>query len=239
MHTNLTGALRFARANSPFTHRRVCACSLSETEILGQAVFIARVRRVGYPEYMSHTPKIVFLENSRIECILKKVRRSRSLRISVHQDGRVVVTAPYWESFKTMERFLASQREWLTKQLSSAAEMPRLVPYGNAEHYQSHREQARAFICETLERLNRRYGFTYSRVSIRNQQTRWGSCSSNGNLNFSYKLLFLPPAHAEYVVAHELCHLKELNHSPAFWRLVEQAIPDYRAIRRKLKHHIA
>ncbi|MBI2050433.1 MAG: M48 family metallopeptidase [Parcubacteria group bacterium] len=117
--------------------------------------------------------------------------------------------------------------------------MPRFTRSRDRAHYHKHREQARQFINETLERVNRQYGFAYNRVSIRNQQTRWGSCSADGNLNFSYKLLFLPLAHAEYVVAHELCHLKELNHSPAFWKLVEQTIPDYCAIRRTLKRHVA
>ncbi|OJI06527.1 hypothetical protein BK004_03225 [bacterium CG10_46_32] len=188
---------------------------------------------------MASALKIVLLESPAVSCTLKKVRRSRSFRINVHQDGRVVVTAPYWESFRAMERFLGEQREWLTQQINRIQHIPQLVPSGGVEHYRTHREQARVFIHEILERLNREYGFTYKRVSIRNQQTRWGSCSSKGNLNFSYKLLFLPQTHAEYVVAHELCHLKELNHSPAFWRLVEQAIPDYRDIRHKLKHQIA
>ncbi len=116
--------------------------------------------------------------------------------------------------------------------------MPHIISFGDSVHYRKYREQARAFIRETLERVNQQYGFTYKRVSIRNQATRWGSCSAHGNLNFSYKLLFLPLAHAEYVVAHELCHLAELNHSSKFWKLVERTIPDYRAIRRKLKHHI-
>ena len=149
-----------------------------------------------------------------------------------------MVTAPCWESFKSMERFLGAHREWLARQLSRVQSMPQLVPSGNEEHYRKHREQAVAFISESLERCNWHYGFAYKRVSVRNQATRWGSCSAHGNLNFSYKLLFLPQAFADYIIVHELCHLKEQNHSPAFWKLVERTIPDYRAIRRELKQHI-
>jgi len=72
-------------------------------------------------------------------------------------------------------------------------------------------------------------------VKIRDQSSRWGSCSWKGNLNFSYKLVLLPEHLADYVVVHELCHLREMNHSPRFWALVSQTVPDYRAKRRELK----
>lgn len=88
---------------------------------------------------------------------------------------------------------------------------------------------------ELLEQLNRRYGFSYGRVAIRDQRRRWGSCSSAGNLNFNYKILFLPSALQEYIVTHELCHLAEFNHGPAFWRLVASTVPDYRQRRQHLR----
>lgn len=73
------------------------------------------------------------------------------------------------------------------------------------------------------------------RIAIREQKTRWGSCSSKGNLNFNWKLIFKPPAAIEYVVVHELCHMIHLNHSPAFWNLVERYLPDYKQRRALLK----
>lgn len=103
------------------------------------------------------------------------------------------------------------------------------------KHYLAHKEAARVFVHERLAHYNAHYGFTYRRVAIRDQKTCWGSCSEKGNLNFNYRLLFLPPELADYVIIHELCHLGELNHSKAFWVLVAQACPEYAAHRRELQ----
>jgi predicted metal-dependent hydrolase len=93
--------------------------------------------------------------------------------------------------------------------------------------YQLHKEAARRLIHSRLEYFNQYYGLTYNRVSIRDQRRCWGSCSSKGNLNFSYKLLFLPPCLSDYVIVHELCHLRVLNHSTTFWNVVAEVFPDY------------
>ena len=103
--------------------------------------------------------------------------------------------------------------------------------------YETHKEAARVLVHERLAALNETYGFAYGRVSIKNQKTMWGSCSRRGNLNFNYRLLFLPPRLADYVIVHELCHLQELNHSRRFWELVSRAIPDYQSCRRELRAH--
>ncbi len=86
-----------------------------------------------------------------------------------------------------------------------------------------------------ISRLNAHYGYAVRRVFIKNSRSRWGSCSEHRNLNFNYRLLFLPPHLAEYVVAHELCHLREMNHSPAFWALVAETVPQYKSARAELR----
>ncbi len=86
-----------------------------------------------------------------------------------------------------------------------------------------------------LEYFNETYRFRYSRVTIRNQKTRWGSCSSRGHLSFNYKLVMLQPKHADYIIVHELCHLGELNHSKSFWDLVQITMPDHKKIRKELR----
>ena len=100
--------------------------------------------------------------------------------------------------------------------------------------YNEHKEAAGVLVHAKLEKLNAHYGFTYGRVTIRDQRSRWGSCSKKGNLNFNYRLLFLPEELSDAVVVHELCHLKEFNHSSKFWALVGETIPDYIERKKKL-----
>ena len=103
------------------------------------------------------------------------------------------------------------------------------------KHYVTHKEQARELVLSRLEYFNQYYGLAWKRVSIRNQRTCWGSCTSLGNLNFNYKLLFLPPELRDYIIVHELCHLAELNHGRKFWDLVREQVPDYHTHKRALK----
>ena len=83
--------------------------------------------------------------------------------------------------------------------------------------------------------FNKIYNFEINRIAIKNTSTRWGSCSSKRNLNFNYKIIYLKPYLADYLIVHELCHLGELNHSKKFWKLVEKVIPDYVKINKELK----
>jgi hypothetical protein len=103
------------------------------------------------------------------------------------------------------------------------------------KNYLQYKNQARCLVRQRLEYYNQFYNFKYYRVSIKDQRSRWGSCSGLGNLNFNYRLASLPDELADYIIVHELCHLKEMNHSARFWRLVAQTIPDYLGRRRELK----
>lgn len=112
---------------------------------------------------------------------------------------------------------------------------PRRTARADRPHYLKHKKEARRIILEKVEAINQIYQFPYKKIFIKNQRTRWGSCSSLKNLNFNFKIAFLPEAFLNYVIAHELCHLKEMNHSVRFWALVAQTVPNYRAIRRDLR----
>lgn len=100
-----------------------------------------------------------------------------------------------------------------------------------------YRKQAPGIFAARLSVLNLPYGFSYGRVSVKNQKSRWGSCSKLGNLNFNWRLLLAPLPVLDYVVIHELCHLKELNHGPRFWNLVARTCPTYAVHRRWLRQH--
>jgi len=103
------------------------------------------------------------------------------------------------------------------------------------KHYLTHKEVSRVIIHKRLDYWNQFYNFHYKRVAVRNQRRCWGSCTSLKNLNFSYKLLFLPTHLQDYIIVHELCHLQELNHGKIFWALVAQQMPDYKAHISELK----
>jgi predicted metal-dependent hydrolase len=100
------------------------------------------------------------------------------------------------------------------------------LPYRDENHYRDYRTAALQLAQKKVEQFNAIYNFRVNRVGIRNQQARWGSCSWNGNLNFNYKIMFLPEELQDYLVAHELCHLAELNHGENFWKLVAKTIPN-------------
>lgn len=95
------------------------------------------------------------------------------------------------------------------------------------KHYRVHKEAARLLVHDRLTYFNAHYGLRWNRVAIRNPRRSWGSCTSLGNLNFSYKILFLPPHLRDYIIVHELCHLSELNHGATFWQLVAHCAPAY------------
>jgi len=178
-------------------------------------------------------------ETSDITYTIRRSVRAKRLRATVYPDARVVVTAPPAASVRTIVRFVEKYGDWIRQKLAKrkkAADCAYLP--GGRRDYLRHRETVRKTVHDTLRRLNSAYGFTYGRVSIKNLYGRWGSCSSKRNLNFNYKLIHLPPHLAEYIIAHELCHLGEMNHSVRFWKLVARTIPDHRDRRRELRKYL-
>ena len=171
----------------------------------------------------------------RITYIVKKSRRAKRMCLSVHFDGQIVVTTPPSARMSSVERFVRHEWDWLMRALASLDPVDkRHIRYFSTEDYQRHKEEARAIIMRRLEYLNQYYGFQYNRVFIKNQRTCWGSCSEKKNLNFNYKIMFLPPSIRDYIIVHELCHLKEFNHSPRFWALVGKALFNYMSLRSQL-----
>lgn len=163
--------------------------------------------------------------------------KAKRLRITIHPDGAVVVSAPKRMFEFTINRFLNGKADWIEEKLANIARYP--VPSFQKKltrkDYLKHKEDARKLVYQKIDKFNSFYNFKFNRVSIKDTKSRWGSCSVHKNLNFNYKIAFLSEPMAEYIVVHELCHLKEFNHSQRFWDLVGETIPEYKEIRAELK----
>ncbi|MCK4635879.1 MAG: M48 family metallopeptidase [Candidatus Moranbacteria bacterium] len=144
----------------------------------------------------------------------------------------MVVTAPKLISQKFLEKTLQENSQWIEERLNKKKTFQ--VPTDEKEIRRA-KKKARKVIEEKLDFFNQYYQFSFTTISIRNQKTRWGSCSSTGSLNFNYKLIYLSEKLLDYVVVHELCHLWEMNHSVNFWNLVAKRIPDFKERRKDLK----
>jgi|SRR3990167_509760 len=105
----------------------------------------------------------------------------------------------------------------------------------NNGQYIAYKNRALELVLQKIAQFNLVYGFNINKITIKNQKTRWGSCSKKGNLNFNYKIALLPQRLCDYVILHELCHLGQFNHSKKFWDLVAKTMPDYKNIRKEFK----
>lgn len=158
------------------------------------------------------------------------------MRLVVSYGGAVTITLPFGVPENMAERFVRQKMDWLVTKIAyfRGHQSKPLVRHTRQE-YLREKERARQVIKAMVERFSRAYGFRSNSISIRNQKTCWGSCSRKGNLNFNYRILYLHAAQQEYIIVHELCHLKEMNHSSRFWHSVAQILPDYRERKKALK----
>ena len=177
---------------------------------------------------------------------LKRSKR-RTLSIVITKEGTLEMHAPWFSTIAEIERFLVLKQAWILAKLAEKQqrleELQRrrasdpLSPEQHEYLKKLYRGKAAEYIPQRCAYYAGILGVSYGRISIREQKTRWGSCSAKKNLNFNWKLMLAPPDVLDYVVVHELCHLIHLDHSPAFWALVGSVLPDYRARRRWLKEH--
>lgn len=168
--------------------------------------------------------------------VIRSRRKTFSMQVS--RDGIVIVRAPLRASDAEIHVFVNKNYEWLQKHLQEAArEKLRAAEEGLLTNEDLHKlaDEALRVLPERVRYYAQIMGVQYGRITVRNQKTRWGSCSSKGNLNFNCLLMLTPPEVQDYVVVHELAHRIEMNHSPAFWAEVEKILPDYRKQKKWLR----
>lgn len=153
--------------------------------------------------------------------LIRSDRRTLALQI---KNGELIVRAPLRTPQSVIDEFVASHTEWIEKHMPERTE--EVVPL-SFEDIQKLADKALEYIPQRVSYYASLMGVQYGRITIRNQRTRWGSCSAKGNLNFNCLLMLTPPEVIDSVVVHELCHLKEMNHSKKFYALVLAVYPDY------------
>lgn len=164
----------------------------------------------------------------------------KTVAIQVNSDLSVTVRAPRSASEKDIEEILKKKEAWISKHIEKIKKTKERLEAESTEKLTREKvialaEEALKVIPERVEYFAKVIGVTYGKITIRNQKTRWGSCSSKGNLNFNCLLMLVPSEVLDYVVVHELCHRKQMNHSKAFWLEVEKVLPNYKEVRKWLK----
>lgn len=171
-----------------------------------------------------------------VEIEIREHSRARRIVLSVRRDGSIRVSKPKRAPLHDVEAFVRRSMPWIEKTKRKFSQLPKVSRIESGPQQYAHmKKMALKYIAQRVRELNARYGFTFGKIFVRNQTSRWGSCSHSGNLSFNYRLIFLPEKLVDYVIVHELCHLREFNHSAAFWALVATSVPDHVACRKELR----
>lgn len=169
---------------------------------------------------------------------LELIRSARkTMALQVREDGSVIVRAPYRTSKAQIEAFVRAHEDWIKKTQEKVKRELGQRPVITDEERRDGIALAGRLIPQRVAYYAQRMGVTYGTIAIREQKTRWGSCSSAGNLNFNWKLVRMPQELLDYVVVHELAHRREMNHSAQFWAVVAAELPDYQMRRKRLKEY--
>ena len=178
----------------------------------------------------------ITLHNKTFDYGVRKSKRARRLRVAVYCDSSVMVTTPYDFGMSKIEHFLRLKGTWILDKITYFKNLSKTIKLPTGKRaYNKYRVHALELVNKKVAELNKFYNFSFNNIIIKNHKTRWGSCSKKKNLNFNYRIVFLPEFLAEYIIVHELCHLGSFDHSRKFWTLVEKTVPDFRARNKQLK----
>jgi predicted metal-dependent hydrolase len=182
-------------------------------------------------------PKTIIFGFKKIPITLRTRKGAKGIRISISShDSAVTVTYARFVPLIFVKKYLETKTVWIEEKLEKLDRInPILRVKYTKKEIKEYSIEALALVKSRLEYFNQYYNLEYKRVSIKNQNTKWGSCSNAKNLNFNYKIILLPKDMQDYLVVHELCHLKEFNHSKSFWDLVGEKIPNYKELSKSLK----
>lgn len=181
--------------------------------------------------------KSIKLHTQNIDYTLKVSRRAKRMRLAIYCDGNFVVTVPQNINENIIEKFILKKSQWIINKLEYFKNISgQVFRRSGKKEYKEYKDRALSLAEKRIDYFNSVYSFKFNKINIKNQKTRWGSCSKKGNLNFNYKIALLPERLADYIIVHELCHLKEFNHSRKFWNLVAKIMPDYLGTRNELKN---
>lgn len=167
--------------------------------------------------------------------VIRSGRRTVSLQIK--EDGSLQLRIPYMTSIDAAMDFAARHEVWIADRYKKVIEDQENKPHYSESEKNEYKKKLRPVLEHRAAFYAELMGVDYGRISVRDQKTRWGSCSARGNLSFNWKLALVPPDILDYVVVHELAHRLEMNHSARFWAQVERVLPDYRARRAWLKEY--
>lgn len=180
--------------------------------------------------------EILEIEDLDIPVELQRGKR-KTLVLSITQEGHLLIKAPLQMPEKEIERFIGQRRYWIYKQTKRILQENASRVVRSEEEVQELKEQAREVLTKRTDYYKEILKVDYQRIRIGDQKTRWGSCSSRGTISYNWHLVLMPERIMDYVVVHELCHLVEMNHSPAFWKKVSEILPDYEERRKWLKEN--
>lgn len=157
------------------------------------------------------------------------------IQITILPGGKVQVKANPWIPKFVVDNFVRSKANWIAKHVAKMSKVKIISKESARAEFVRLKPMARTLVTQRLEHYNQHYHHKWTSIKIRDQSTRWGSCNRLGHLSFNYRLATIPPELADYVVVHELCHLKQLNHSDKFWDLVGETLPNYATSRKRLR----